>query len=275
MGISSSQVQAQFTVVGEASEMPGSVFVTPPAYSESNLLVPQGDFETFGVNYGTEGNTNLKIVWKAPEGQHVQIEAPAGFTEVRVEFIYELDAPSGGIVGFDPSEMGFHSHTGGVPNNDASVSSQFSSGANSGARVSISIPFTPGETTTFESFAVTIPIPASYDTVFADVNVLQFSILGLANEVISYSGAGALSDPGNWITLVSAPVVDNAPFARKAALTRKAKRIKRQLKKAKRQKSRNEIGKAVRQLRKVNRMIRTIQLPERPTSFLPVEQLTF
>lgn len=276
MGISSSQVHAQFTVAGEASEMPNSVFEnTFGALSESNLLVPQGNFETFGVDFGAEGDTELTIVWKAPAGQHIQIEAPAGYSEVRVEFIYQLDATLGGAVGFDPSEMGFRSHTGGVPDNSALVSSQLSSGANSGARVSVSVFFAPGETTTFESFEVTIPVPASYDTDYPDVNVLQFSILGTASEVVSYSGEGALSDPGNWVTLVSAPTVDNAPFARKASLTRKAKKIKRQLKKAKRQKSRKEIGKAVKQLRKVNRMIRAIQLPKRPTAFLPVEQVTF
>jgi len=64
IGISSSQVQAQYTVVGEASEMPNSVFDKAfGALSESNLLVPQGDFETFGVNFGTKGDTELPISW--------------------------------------------------------------------------------------------------------------------------------------------------------------------------------------------------------------------
>ncbi|MDF1859857.1 MAG: hypothetical protein P1U87_06555 [Verrucomicrobiales bacterium] len=44
--------------------MPNSVFDKAfGALSESNLLVPQGDFETFGVNFGTKGDTELPISW--------------------------------------------------------------------------------------------------------------------------------------------------------------------------------------------------------------------
>jgi len=258
----------QITVTGEVSEMPASMFVAgPPAESASDLLVPQAAFETFGVDYSMEGATELKIVWKAPAGQLFQIAAPAGFADVEVEFLYELDATPAAANAFDPSSIGFRNHTGGSPGN-ATMRSRFSTGASPELRVSATMPFVPREVTTFESFEISISINDTFDFDYQDINVLNFGIFGTATA----SGINAPTAPQNWITLIPAPESLSAVLARKAALDRMAKKIKRQLKKAKRKGDQKKVRKSKKKLRRVNRSNSAIQIPEQPQSFLPVDQ---
>ena len=258
---SSHVAMAQFTITGEVSEVENSFFLQgPPAQSNSNVNTPQVELVPFGVNYGILGAEELKIVWKAPAGKRIQISAPAGFDNTSVEFVYRLDAPVSGATSFPTSSMGYREHLGDNPDS-ATAHVDFSTGMGQGLRIAIRSSLIPGQTLTFDSFEVTIDVDESYDVKYGDINVAQFGILGSASEVVAYSGSGAVSDPGNWITLIDAPLSRSELLARKASLNRKARKLKRLLRKAKRNKNRRKIRRFKRKIRQLNRASRAIVIP--------------
>lgn len=236
---------------------------TGGALSQSDILVDELEMGDLDINFSLFPNQEITFVWQAPPGMHFQVEAPAGFSQVTLEFVYQLDGASNLPSFFSPTALRVKEHLGGAPRNGFSQC-RFSSGGGRQASVSAFLFFTPGETATFKSVEATFVIPPSFMENYSEVPELQIGILGLAQEDVSYVGGGALSDPGRWFTLVDEPEINRAPARKKASLKRQAKKIKRSIQKVKRKNDRRQLGKLIRQLKRTNRAIGRIQLPPRP-----------
>lgn len=118
--------------------------------SQSDILVDELEMGDLDINFSLFPNQEITFVWQAPPGMHFQVEAPAGFSQVTLEFVYQLDGASNLPSFFSPTALRVKEHLGVAPR-DGFSQCRFSSGGGRQASVSAFLFFTPGETATFKS----------------------------------------------------------------------------------------------------------------------------
>lgn len=263
--LSSNYLFSQITVTGEVSAPVTEFTATTPSESINTLEVTNPG--TFDVDFSSQGEVPLKFVWKAPAGQCFQVAAPADFENIYLQFFFELDSMEEFAEFPDLGDIGFRKTKGSFPMG-ASINASFTEGSTNTLNVMVEARFQPGEVATFESFEITFDVATAYTHNFDNVAVETFSVVGQA-----YGPNGVtLTDPGAWLRLITAPESRAEALARKASLTRDAKKLQRKFKKAKRKGQIKKARKLKKKFRRAKVKARKVVIPAAPEEFTTVTQ---
>lgn len=264
--LSSHSLLAQITVTGEVSG-PVTEFTPTPNPSGSVNTLEVSNPGTFDADFSSQGEVELKFVWKAPAGQCFQVAAPADFVNIYLEFLFELDSmeeladfPDLGAVGFSKAKGTFPE--------TASTNASFTDGSTDTLNVLVETKFMPGDVATFESFEITFNVATAYTHNFENIAVETFAVVGKAFG----PNGETLTDPGAWLKLIPAPESRAEALARKASLSRDAKKLQRKFKKAKRKGQIKKARKLKKKFRRAKVKARKVVIPMDPEEFVAVGQ---